>query len=146
VSVGLSGCGSGTAVDAGGFSAADLTAATKALTVLSQTSVWNAAAEVTYTNGNLPKTCSFHIERRSPLTFKLFITWAPDPAKGAAPNRRYAWLEAILGEKGLRAGYYFHLGYVPTAEALASHYGDAYAKPAERCVIEQTGTFALVSK
>ena len=147
VSVGLAGCGSSSTVDAGGFSAGDLTAASKALAVLAQTSVWNAAAEVTYTNGNLPKTCSFHIEREKPLTFKLFITWVHDPYNiGAAPNRRDAWLEAVVSPEGLSAGYLFHLGYAPTAKALASHYGDAYAKPAEKCLVEQNGTFALVSR
>jgi hypothetical protein len=140
------GCGSGTAVDAGGFSSADLKAANTALSVLAQTSVWNAAAEVTYTNGNLPTSCSFHVARTTPLTFELFITWAPDAAGGAAPNRRYAWLEALIGPKGLRSGYFFHLGYASTRSALVSHYGQAYSKPVEKCLIEETGTFALVPR
>jgi hypothetical protein len=139
----LAGCGSD-GTDAGGFTSNDLKAATSALGVLAETSVWNSAAEVTETNGNLPASCSFHIEKAKPLTFELFITWAPDPAHGAAPNRRYAWLEAQIGPEGLKSGYSFHLGYTPTAKALASHYGAAYRKPAEKCLIEQTGTFALV--
>jgi len=140
----LVGCGTDSKVDAGGFTAGDLKAATVALGLLAQTSVWNAASEVTDTNGNLPTSCSFHIATAKPLMFELFITWAPDSAHGAAPNRRYAWLQAVIGPAGLKSGYFFHVGYTSTLQALASHYGQAYERPAEKCLIEETGTFALV--
>ena len=138
----LAACGAASGVDAGGFTGSDIKAATAALRALAQTSVWNAAAEVTFTNGNPPASCSFHIAKTSPLTFELFMTWVPDPAQGAAPNRRYAWLQAEIGPEGLKSSYSFHLGYVPTAHALASRVGDAFARPAEGCLIEESGTFA----
>jgi hypothetical protein len=140
----MAGCGGASGVDAGGFTAQDLQSGASALALIAQTSVWTAASEVTGTNGNLPTSCSFHIAKERPPTFELFITWAPDAAGGPAPNRRYAWLDAVIGPGGLKGGYAFHLGYAPTAKLLASHYGSAYAKPAEKCLIEANGTFALV--
>jgi hypothetical protein len=140
----LAGCGATSQVDAGGFTAHDLEAGNAALALLAQTAVWTAASEVTGTNGNVPTRCSFHVAKTEPLTFELFITWSPDTASGPAPNRRYAWLSAVIGPAGLKSGYAFHLGYARTPQALASHYGEAFAKPAEKCLVEQTGTFALV--
>ena len=137
----IAGCGATSKVDRGGFTAQDRSQAMAALGILSQTAVWTTAAEVTYTNGNVAKTCSLHIANDKPLTFELFLTWFPG---GAGKNRRYAWLQAVIGPQGLKADYSFHLGYEPTAKALASHYGNAYTKPAERCLVEQNGTFALL--
>jgi hypothetical protein len=140
----LTGCGGSSHVDAGGFTPQEVTAGAAALELLGHTSVWTAAAEVTGTNGHLPMRCSVHVVRTKPLTFELFLTWAPSSAHGAASNRRYAWLRAVIGAGGLTSGYSFHLGYEPTLKLLATHYGDAYLKPADKCLVEKTGTFALI--
>jgi hypothetical protein len=145
----LAGCGGRSAVDTGGFSAGDREAAHKALSTLSQTSVWQTALRTTLTESSLPSACVVHIESRKPLTFKLLLTWIPDATTqrtvfGGQP-RADVWLRAVIGPEGLRGAYSLRLGNEHSVAALRSHYGDAFRKPVDRCLLLANGTFGLVS-
>src|SRR4051812_41096156 len=144
----LAGCGGGTKLDEGHFSASDRQAARTVLGILSRTSVWQAAQRMTLTVSRSP-VCVLHIESAKPLTFKLFMTWIPTAAQQrtvfeGAP-RAYVWLQAIIGPQGLKRDYSLHLGNERSLKALKSHYGDAFTKPVERCVLLVNGTFGLRS-
>jgi hypothetical protein len=137
----LAGCGGGSSsVDSSGYSASDRRAANEVLGILARTAVWQAAAQATYTNGSVPAACSLHIVSKDPRKFKLFITWIP--AEGL--NRRYAYLEAVIGPEGLREDYQFRLRYTKTQQELESHYGDAFQKPNRSCLVLENGKFALL--
>jgi hypothetical protein len=136
----LAGCGGSSKVDRGGFTAGDRKAAEEVLGILAQTSVWDTAAQVTFTNGSPPAACTLHIVQTKPLTFRLFVSWIPQ----AGLNRRYAWLQAVVGPEGLKQDYSFRLRYARTEKALKAHYGDAFTKPFERCLVLANGRFALL--
>jgi hypothetical protein len=136
----LSACGGSGGVDRGGFTAEDRKAARVVLGLLSQTSVYTSAAEISYTEGFPPTACAVHIVKRTPLTFKVFMSWIPP--RGI--NRTYSWLQAVVGPEGLKQDYAFHLGSETTEAALRAHYGDAFSKPVHKCLVLQTHSFALL--
>ena len=140
--VSLTGCGGGgSEVDSGGFTAADWKAAQDMLSTLARTSLWDTAAQVTYTNGAPTTACGIHIVKSKPRTFKVFMAWIPG---GGGINRRYAWLQAVVGPELLKQDYSFRLRYTLTERALRSHYGDTFTKPYARCLVLENGRFALL--
>src|SRR5581483_1332027 len=125
----LGGCGGASKIDTGGFSAKDRKAAQNALATLGKTSAWQVALRTTLTESKLPVDCAVHIERRKPLTFKLFIAWVPDPTVQSTvfegQPRADVWLRAVIGPEGLRGPYSLRLGNEHSLTALRSQYGDA---------------------
>jgi hypothetical protein len=147
----LAGCGGGGGgVDANGFSSSQFSAARNALAVLGQTSIYDAALKLSYTEAEVPNNCVVHIQQTNPLTFHLFMTWVPNPgALGGtvvqnAAGRSYSWLDAVIGADGLKGDYSFHQGNEQTMEALQSHYGDVFSKPFENCLVLQNQRFGLL--
>jgi hypothetical protein len=145
----LAGCG-GTSTDAGGFTAADRTAANKALGALAQTSVYDAALEITQTAAEDPTACVVHIEGTNPLKFKVFMTWIPNiknlggTVTQQAAARTYSWIQAIIGPEGLQGDYSFHEGNELSLAALKARYGDAFAKPVATCLLLENDAFGLL--
>jgi hypothetical protein len=147
----LAGCGGGGGgVDAGGFTSSQFSAARNALAILGQTSIYDAALKLSYTEAEVPNNCVVHIEQTKPLTFRLFMTWVPNAgalggtvSKNAA-GRAYSWLDAVIGADGLKGDYSFHQGNETTIEALHSHYGDVFSKPVENCLLLQNQRFGLL--
>jgi hypothetical protein len=139
----LAGCGGDGSVDRGGFTAGDRKAAQDALGVLARTAVWGTAAKVSYTQGKPPTACVIHIQKAKPLTFKVLMTWIP--VQGFNTGRTYAWLEAVIGPEGLKRDYHFRFGNELTENALKTRYGDAFAKPVEKCLVLQNNKFGLLS-
>jgi hypothetical protein len=135
----LAGCGGSAKVDSGGFTAGDRKAAQKALDTLSKTAVLTAAVNLVATVG-VPDACRVHIERRDPLTFKLFMSWIPDEGS----LRTHAWLQAVIGPDGVKRGYRFRSGYEDTRAAVEARYGNAFQKPSEPCEVTNVNTFYLV--
>src|SRR5262245_51512162 len=148
----LAGCGGGGGgVDANGFTASQRTAARNVLVQLGQTSVYDIALNTSLTQAEVPTTCVVHIEETDPLTFKMVLSWVPNPeALGYGPKgrsgyvRAYSWLEAQIGADGLKGDYSFHSGNEPTEAAMRSHYGDAFEKPAAKCLVLQNRKFGLL--
>jgi hypothetical protein len=141
--VALAGCGGG-GVDRNGFSASQRKAARDVLAQLGQTSVYDAAREISLTEAKVPTACVVHIEKARPLTFRILITWIPEAASLGGSERAFAWLEAVVGPDGLRGDYSFHQGNERTKRALEAHYGDAFAKPAAKCLVLQNRQFGLL--
>jgi hypothetical protein len=146
----LAGCG-GTATDAGGFTATQFTDAQKALDALAQTSVYDAALAITQTAAEDPTACVVHIEKANPLTFKVLMTWKPNIANlggtvaQGAGGRLFSWITATIGPQGLAGDYSFHEGNESTLKALEGRYGNAFAKPVEKCLLLQNDAFGLLS-
>jgi hypothetical protein len=140
----LAGCG-GSKVDSGGFTASQFKAAEQALTFLGQTSVYDDALKTSDTEAEVPTTCTVHLEEKKPLTFKVFLTWIPNIANTGKGNlRAYSWVEAVLGPDGLKQNYSFHAGNEASEALLESKYGDAFAKPVEKCLLLQNRQFGLL--
>jgi len=143
------GCGS-VRHDRGGFTPSQFTDAQKALAALAETSVYDSALDITQTAAEEPTACEVHIESTNPLMFKVFLTWIPNIANlggtvlQQAAARTYSWLQAIIGPQGLAGNYSFHEGNELTLAGLQSHYGDAFAKPVERCLLLQNDAFGLL--
>jgi hypothetical protein len=137
----LSACGGGRGVDAGGFSAGDRKAARAVLTLLAQTAVYVTATETSYTEGFPPTACAVHIETRKPLTFKVFMSWVPP----RGTNRTYSWLQAVIAPEGLKQAYSLHFGNEISERDLQAHYGSAFAKPVEKCLVLQNEKFGLLA-
>jgi hypothetical protein len=149
--IALAGCGGGGGgrVDSGGYTASQFNAARDVLTQLGQTSVYDAALKISYTQAEVPTACVVHIEQRNPLTFKVFLTWVPNQAAlgggpAAAAQRSYSWLEAVVGAAGLKGDYSFHQGNELTMADLKTHYGDAFSKPVHQCLVLQNQKFGLL--
>ena len=147
----LAGCGGGGGVDANGFTASQRSAARNVLTQLGQTSIYDIALNTSLTQAEVPTTCTVHIEGTDPLTFKMFLTWVPNPdalgytAKGSSGyERAYSWLEAQIGADGLKGDYSFHSGNEQSEAAMRAHYGDAFDKPAAKCLVLQNRKFGLL--
>ena len=140
----LAGCG-GSKVDSAGFTASQFKAAETALTFLGQTSVYDDALKTSDTEAEVPTTCTVHLEKKSPLTFKVFLTWIPNIANTGKGNlRAYSWVEAVLGPDGLKQNYSFHAGNETSEALLESKYGDAFDKPVEKCLLLQNRQFGLL--
>ena len=137
----LAGCGGGSsAVDRGGFTASERSAAQDALNALSQTAVATTAVQNVGVIG-YPMTCVVHMQAKKPLTFKLFLSWA-SPAE--ANRSFYSWVKAVIGPDGLKRDYSFSAGNETQLADLQSRVGNATAKPWEPCEITNVGTFSLV--
>jgi hypothetical protein len=147
--VALAGCGESGKLDEGQFSAGDRKAARAVLSTLAQSNLWHIAERTTLMESSSPAACVLHIETAKPLTFKLFMTWIPSAAaqRGVFRGnpRAYVWLEAVLGREGLQKPSSLHLGNEHSLKELKSHYGDAFTKPVERCVVLADGTFGLLA-
>jgi hypothetical protein len=143
----LAGCGAG-GVDRDGFTKSERRAAQDALAQLAQTSVYDAAREISLTEAHVPNACVVHIEKEKPLTFRVLMTWIPkEGALGGAGlrgERAYSWLEAVIGPDSIRGDYSFHEGNERTRRALEAHYGDAFSKPVARCLVLQNQRFGLL--
>lgn len=145
----LAGCG-GVKTDAGGFKAGEFSNAQKALDALAQTSVYDTALEITQTAAEDPTACVVHLESKSPLMFKVLMTWKPNPKNlggtvtQQAASRTYSWILASIGPEGVQGAYSFHEGNERTLKALESHYGDAFSKPVEKCLLLQNDAFGLL--
>jgi hypothetical protein len=143
------GCG-GTSTDAGGFTANEFRDAQRALDVLAQTSVYDAAIEITHTAAEDPTACVVHLESKNPLTFKVLMTWKPNIANlggtisQRASGRLYSWITASIGPQGLVGDYSFHEGNELTLKALEARYGDAFTRPVEKCLLLQNDAFGLL--
>jgi hypothetical protein len=147
----LAGCGGGGGgkVDSGGFTASQFNAARNALTLLGQTSVYDAALKLSYTQAEVPTACVVHIEQEKPLTFKVFMTWVPNKTslgvgKVGTALRSFSWLEAVIGAQGLKSDYSFHQGNELSMADLKTHYGNAFSKPVHRCLVLQNQKFGLL--
>jgi len=149
--IALAGCGGGGGgTDSGGFTTGEFNAARDVLDQLAQTAVYDTAVKLSYTMAEVPTTCVVHIEQRSPLTFRMFMSWVPniealggDVAHNAA-GRSYSWLDATITASGLKGDYSFHQGNEKTLEDLRSHYGDVFQKPVENCLVLQNQKFGLL--
>jgi hypothetical protein len=140
----LAGCG-GSKVDSAGFTASQFKAAEQALGFLGQTSVYDDALKTSDTEAEVPTTCTVRLEQKSPLTFKVFLTWIPNIANTGKGNlRAYSWVEAVLGPDGLKQNYSFHAGNETSEALLQSKYGDAFDKPVEKCLLLQNRQFGLL--
>jgi hypothetical protein len=142
----MSGCGGG-GVDANGFTTGDRKAARNALTALGETSVYDAALKISLTHEHVPNTCVVHIESEKPLTFRMFLTWTPNPEALGDPSgylRSYTWLDAVIGASGLKGDYSFHQGNELTEKDLKARYGDAFSKPVANCLVLQNRKFGLL--
>jgi hypothetical protein len=141
----LAGCGGSGAADANGFTPGDRKAAQNALTSLAQTSVYDAALKISLTQAEPPTKCVVHIETAKPLTFKVFMAWQPNAEIVAAGYARsYSWLEAVVGPDGVNGDYSFHQGNELTEGDLTARYGNAFAKPAAKCLVLQNRKFGLL--
>src|SRR5207245_5242029 len=120
--------------DSGGFSDKDRAAATTAMRALHGTGVTAAAANFSAEVG-APAICRIHIEKRTPLTFRLFVSWTPK--KGSIYG--YSWLAAVARQDGITPSSSLEAATVGTMKELRSHYGDALEKPSEPCRIELDG-------
>ena len=148
----LAGCGGGGGVDANGFTQAQRSAARTVLNELGQTSVYDIALKTSLTEAEVPTTCVVHIEDTNPLTFKMFLSWVPNPeALGnegyKLPSgyvRAFSWLEAVVGANGLKGDYSFHSGNELTEAAMREHYGDVFTKPVANCLVLQNRKFGLL--
>jgi hypothetical protein len=140
----VAGCGGGGGVDRDGFTASQRKAARAALAELAQTSVYDAARELSLTEAEVPTACVVHIEKAKPLTFRILMTWVPKAGVLGGSQRAFSWLEAVIGPDGLRGDYAFHQGNERTKRALEAHYGDAFAKPAAKCLVLQNRQFGLL--
>jgi hypothetical protein len=145
IAVLLTGCGGSGKRDSNGFTSSERQAARNALAVLAQTSVYDAALKISLTQAEVPTKCVVHIEQRKPLRFNLFMTWVPNPAVIAAGYKRsYAWLQAVIGTAGVKGDYSFHQGNELNQADLESHYGDAFSKPAAKCLVLENRRFGLL--
>jgi hypothetical protein len=146
----LAGCGGGSKTDAGGFTASDFRGAQKALDALAQTSVYDAALDITQTAAEDPTACVVHVESRDPLLFRVLLTWKPNTAnlggsvEQGAGGRTFSWIVAVIGPNGIHGEYSFHQGNELTNAALKAHYGDAFSKPLEKCLLLQNQAFGLL--
>jgi hypothetical protein len=140
----LAGCGGG-GKDNGGFTSGDRKAAENVLALLARTAVYTAAVKTSNVQGFPPTACVVHIEKRKPLTFKVFMSWIPNLPPGGVQTRSYAWLAAVMGPQGLKQDYSFRTGNEPTEVALRTRYKNAFAKPVEKCLVLQNQRFALLS-
>jgi hypothetical protein len=138
----LTACGGGTASREG-----DRQATLTALRILSSSSLWQIATRTTLTQSSQPAACVLHIEKTKPLKFKLFMSWIPTATVQRTvfegQPRAYVWLRAAITKQGAKPDYSLHLGNERSLEALKSHYGDAFSKPFERCVLLANGAFGL---
>ncbi len=148
----LAGCGGGGSVDQNGFTASQRSAARTVLTELGQTSIYDIALKTSLTQAEVPTTCVVHIEEQNPLTFKMFLSWVPNPealgnlgsGKSSGYLRAYSWLEAQVGASGLKGDYSFHSGNELTEAAMRAHYGDVFSKPVANCLVLQNRKFGLL--
>ena len=145
----LTGCG-GSKTDSGGYTAQEFRNAQKALDALAQTSVYDTALEITQTAAEDPDACVVHLESRKPALFKVLMTWKPNPkhlggtvAQGAG-GRTFSWIIATIGPDGIHGSYSLHEGNELSLKALEAHYGDAFSKPVERCLLLQNQAFGLL--
>ena len=142
----LAGCGGSGKIDKGGFSSGDFSAAQNALNALAQTAVYDSALNVSLTQAEVPTACVVHIQSKKPLTFRVLMTWTPNPEalgdKGYV--RSYAWITADIGASGLKGDYSFHQGNEATMSALKAHYEGAFSKPVEKCLVLQNRKFGLL--
>jgi hypothetical protein len=146
----LAGCGGGAKTDNGGYTSQDFRNAQKALGALAQTSVYDTALEITQTAAEDPTACVVHLESKKPLLFKVLMTWKPNiknlggtVAQGAG-GRTFSWIVAVIGPTGVQGKYSLHEGNELTLKALEAHYGDAFAKPVEKCLLLQNQAFGLL--
>jgi len=147
----LLGCGGGGGgVDAGGFTKSQFNTARDVLTQLGQTSFYDAALKLSYTEAEAPNNCVVHIDQQSPLTFHVFLSWLPNvqslggDVQHNAASRSYSWLDALITADGLKGDYSFHQGNEKTLAELRSHYGDVFSKPVENCLVLQNQRFGLL--
>ncbi len=143
------GCG-GTKTDSGGFTPQEFRNAQKALDALAQTSVYDTALDITQTAAEDPTACVVHLESRKPLLFRVLMTWKPNSknlggtvAQGAA-GRTFSWIVAMIGPNGIHGEYSLHEGNELSLKALQAHYGGAFSKPVERCLLLQNQAFGLL--
>ncbi len=145
----LAGCG-GASTDSTGFTGADRAGAVKALDALAQTSVYDAALDITQTAAEDPTACAVHIQSTNPLTFEVFMTWIPNVANlggtqiQQAASRLFSWIRATITPQGLQGPYSFHEGNELTLTALKAEYGQAFAKPAAKCLLLENDAFGLL--
>ena len=146
----LAGCGGGGSKDSGGYTPQEFRNAQKALDALAQTSVYDTALDITQTAAEDPNACVVHLESRKPPLFKVLMTWKPNPknlggtvAQGAA-GRTFSWIIATIGPNGVQGEYSLHEGNELSLEGLQAHYGDAFSKPVEKCLLLQNQAFGLL--
>lgn len=145
----LAACG-GAKKDSGGFTSGQFRDAQKALDALAQTSVYDTALDITQTAAEDPTACVVHLESEKPELFRVLMTWKPNPenlggtVKQGAAARTYSWVIALIGPNGIHGDYSFHEGNELTLQALEAKYGDAFARPVEKCLLLQNDAFGLL--
>jgi hypothetical protein len=168
----LAGCGSD-AVDAGGLTAHDRTAAQRAVDGLQNSNIPLQLVAITRWVQNVPAACRIHLASRSPDTYEVYVFWIPYLA--AEP---YVWLNMKLTNDPKTST--FHLGtsepvllpggrlspngrtvnprsidttllsrYGPqqvrkSQRTLRAHGGDVFAKPGASCQLLTNGSLRLV--
>jgi hypothetical protein len=169
----LAGCGSDAAVDSGGLTARDRTAAQSAMDTLQSSNVSFQLVAITKWVQRVPATCRIRLVSRNPSTFEVYVFWIPYLA--AEP---YAWLNMKVTND--RRTSTFHLGtsepvllpggrlspdgrtvnprsvdttllsrYGPqqakkSRATMAAHGGDVFAKPGARCQVLMNGSLRLL--
>jgi hypothetical protein len=145
----LAGCG-GASTDTGGFTSSQFSNAQRALGALAQTSVYDTALDITQTAAEDPTACVVHIQSANPLMFEVLMTWVPNiknlggSVTQQAASRAYSWITALIGPDGVQGKYAFHEGNEATLQALEAHYGNAFSKPVEKCLLLQNDAFGLL--
>jgi hypothetical protein len=78
------------------------------------------------------------------------MTWKPnlknlggDVAQGAG-GRTYSWIVATIGPNGVHGKYSLKEGNELSLKALEAHYGNAFSKPVEKCLLLQNQAFGLL--
>ena len=167
----LAGCGSD-AVDSGGLTAHDRTAAQSAVDELQNSNISLQLVTITQWVQSVPAACRIRLVSRNPNTFKVYVFWIPWLA--AAP---YVWLNMKVTNDPRTST--FHLGtlqpvlpggrlnrdgqtvnrasvdttllsrYGPqqarkSQQILVAHGGDVFAKPGARCQVLQNGSIRLL--
>jgi hypothetical protein len=167
----LAGCGSD-AVDSGGLTARERTAAQSAMDTLQNSNISLQLVTITKWVQSAPAACRIRLVSRSPRTYKVYVFWIPWLA--AEP---YVWLnmkvtndprtstfrlgtvEPILPGGRLRSnGRSVKPGSVDTTvlsrygaqqarksrELLVAHGGDVFAKPGAKCQLLNNGSLRLL--
>jgi hypothetical protein len=168
----LAGCGS-SAVDSGGFTAHDRTAAQSALDELQSSNISLQLVAITKWVQEVPAACRIHLVSRNPNTYHVYVFWIPYLA--AEP---YVWLNMKVTNDPSTST--FHLGTsdpvllpggrlsangrsvnprsVDTTvlarygaqqarkshETLIAHGGDVFAKPGATCQLLTNGSLRLL--
>jgi hypothetical protein len=145
--VALAGCGGGSVVDAGGFTAAQRKAAQAALDRLGPTEIPRRVVAISFQDGQAPSVCLVVPVAGADGVFRLLLTW--DSSKPAFVTQAKTVLQATIhsasaSRNRFRIFSYGGVGGKPESVSLASAVKrTTLARPAEQCQALANGTLRL---